>query len=200
MRWTPLALVPYAAMAAAIAGGYLWHLGDRAAGLAPVAASRSIAIGGPFHLTDQNGRAVTDANFRGRFLLVYFGYTNCPDVCPTTLATIARALDTLGPRASRVVPLFVTVDPARDSARVLKQYLSAFGPRFVGLTGSPDAIRKVAGEYRVFFRKEPGATAGSYAVDHSSTIYLIGPEGQFVTYYDESIGPDGLAKDLRKRL
>jgi len=199
MRRTALALIPYAAMAAAVACGYLWYLGDRAAGLVPVEAGRAVPIGGPFRLIDQYGRAVHDSDFRGRFMLVYFGYTNCPDVCPTTLATIAKAMDELGPEAARIAPLFVTVDPARDTPKALRDYLSAFGPRFIGLTGSPAAVGKVAREYRVFFRKEPGAP-GSYAVDHSSTIYLMGPGGVFVTNYDESVGPDGLARDLRKRL
>ena len=156
-------------------------------------------IGGPFTLTDQNGNAVRDADFRGRYMLVYFGYTYCPDVCPTTLAVMADALDKLGPQAAKVVPIFITVDPARDSPKVLKDYLAAFGPRFVGLTGPLASVQAAAGEYHVFFRKhaEPG---GAYSVDHSSTIYLMGPNGRFITYYDETAGPDGIAKDLEKRL
>jgi protein SCO1 len=156
-------------------------------------------IGGPFTLTDQNGQIRTDRDFRGRWMLVYFGYTDCPDSCPTTLTNIADALRKLGPQAHAVVPLFITIDPARDRPAVLKKYLSAFGPEFVGLTGSAQQIAAIAQAYRVYFAKHvlPG---GGYSVDHASTIYLMSPDGSFVSTLDDQEGAAVLEKDLRARL
>ena len=193
---TPIALVPYLIALAAIIAGLLSYAGDRAAGLAQGVA----AVGGPFTLVDQDGRTRTDKDFRGQYLLIYFGYTYCPDVCPTTLAVMEQALEKLGPAAAaRVTPVFVTIDPVRDTPQVLKPYLKSFGPRFVGLTGSEAAITLISHEYSVYAAKQP-IKGGGYAMNHSSTIYLMGPNGKFVTHYEESIGPDGLAADLRKRI
>lgn len=192
---TPLALLPYFVMVAAIIGGLLSHAGDRVLGLDEGTA----AVGGPFLLVDQEGRPRTEKEFRGRFMLVYFGYTYCPDVCPTTLAVIEEALKKLGPAASRVRPVFVTVDPARDTPDVLKSYLSAFGPQFVGLTGNADAIKDIERKYSVYAAREP-LSGGGYAMSHSNTIYLMGPNGKFVTYYEAQIGPEKLAAELRKNL
>lgn len=195
---TPLALVPYLIAVAAVVGGLLWHAGDAA-----IESNRSAGIadvGGPFTLTDQNGKARSDSEFRGRYLIVYFGYTDCPDVCPTTLGVIADAMEKLGPARARFAPLFISVDPERDTPGVLKSYLKSFGPDLVGLTGTVAQIRAIAQEYRVYFTKHP-LPNGGYSVDHSSVIYLMDPNGKFVTYYDDaSIGPDALAKDLRERL
>ncbi len=133
-------------------------------------------------------------------MLIYFGYSFCPDVCPTTLAMIGDALEKLGPRRSRIVPIFITVDPARDTPAQLRSYLKAFGPGFVGLTGHAKAIAKVAGDYRVYFKKQP-LPGGGYGMDHSTVIYLMGPDGRFVTYWDDTaVGPDRLAEELRARL
>jgi protein SCO1/2 len=165
-----------------------------------VVTTGEIAVGGPFQLIDQNGKKVSDADFRGRFMLIYFGYSFCPDVCPTTLGVMAQALDKLG--NDRIVPVFITIDPARDTPKVLKQYMAAFGPRFVGLTGDDAAIEKVEKAYRVYARKrplDPARPDGNYAMDHSSVMYLVGPDGKVVTYYDEAISPDDLAADLKKR-
>jgi cytochrome oxidase Cu insertion factor (SCO1/SenC/PrrC family) len=195
---TPIALVPYLLAAAAVAGGLLWHAADRIGGVGRIVASGTATIGGPFRLTDQDGQTRTDKDFRGRFMLVYFGYSFCPDVCPTTLAMMANALDKLGPARGHVAPIFVTVDPARDTPQVLKTYVKSFGPDFVGLTGSPAEIDAAEKAYRVFARKHP-LPGNTYAMDHSSEIVLMGPDGRFLAYYEEDVGPDALAADLRKR-
>ncbi len=170
-RLPALALAAAALVLVALVAGIVFWSG---AGGAP-------SIGGPFSLTDGDGRAVTDRDFRGRWMLVYFGYTSCPDVCPTTLNQVAEAMDRLGPKADRLRPVFITVDPARDTPAVVKQYVAAFGPRLVGLTGSPEAIAQVAREYRVYYAVHTtGGNPGDYTVDHSSVLYLIDPEGRFV--------------------
>lgn len=200
MRRIPIVLIPVSLVAALLAGALLWQASDMMAGLGRVVGTGTPAIGGPFALTDQDGKPCSSAEFRGRFMLVYFGYTTCPDVCPTTLALMGDALDKLGAERSRVVPIFITVDPDRDTPAQLKSYLKAFGPDFVGLTGSVPAIAKVAGEYRVYFKKQalPG---GGYGMDHSNVIYLMGPDGRFATYWDDTaIGPDKLAAELRARI
>ncbi len=131
-------------------------------------------------------------------MLVYFGYSHCPDVCPTALAAMADALGRL-PKPGRVAPIFITVDPERDTPRVLKTYLKAFGSRFVGLTGDANSIAAAARVYRVYYKKHP-LKGGSYALDHSSIIYLMGPNGKFITHYDGSAGPNALAAALKKQL
>ena len=139
------------------------------------------AIGGPFTLVDSAGKTVTDRDFRGKFMLVYFGYTFCPDVCPTTLNQVAVALDKLGAKADRVQPLFVTVDPARDTPEVMRQYTAAFTPRLLGLSGTPEQIAAAAKAYRVYYaehRTGPGPL--DYTMDHSSILYLMGPDGAFL--------------------
>ena len=156
-------------------------------------------IGGPFALIDHTGKPRTDEDFRGKLLLIYFGYTNCPDVCPTTLTMMSQVMDRLGGRASRVVPIFITVDPDHDTPQLMKQYLSSFGPRFVGLTGPKSHIASVSYKYRVYARKVP-QPSGGYAVDHSSVIYLMDPNGKFATNYDNSQGPDEIVADLKKRI
>ena len=139
------------------------------------------AIGGPFSLTDGQGHTVTDRDLRGRYMLVYFGYTFCPDVCPTTLNAVADAMDKLGPKADRVQPVFITVDPKRDTPAVVKQYAAAFGSRIEGLTGTPEEIAKVAKEYRVYYAEHrTGPGPNDYTMDHSSILYLMGPDGRFI--------------------
>src|SRR6185312_6053968 len=168
MLRTPEALVPYLLALACLSAGGLWHGANQ---LAPsrVVTTGTAQVGGPFALIDQEGRRRTDAEFRGRWMLVYFGYTNCPDVCPTTMALMADVLKQLGARGNRIVPIFITLDPARDTPKVLKLYVRAFGARFVGLTGSEQEIATVAREYRVYRAKRP-LPGGDYAVDHSSVI------------------------------
>lgn len=183
-----------------MAGGYLWHLGDVAALPQSHAKTQGAAqIGGPFSLIDQNGQRRSDADYRGHFMLVFFGFTNCPDVCPTTLAMLADVLNKLGSKADNVVPIFVSVDPERDTPKVLKSYLSSFGPRFVGLTGTSDEVANAAHVYRVYYQKA-SLDEGGYTMNHSSIIYLMGPDGKFVSHYEIENGPDALEADLKKRL
>jgi protein SCO2 len=194
---TPQALIPYLLAVAALMAGILWQAGDEAR--VSSAHSQGIAsIGGPFSLIDQNGSPRHADDFRGRFMLVYFGYSYCPDVCPTALASMADAVDKLD-NADRVVPIFVTIDPERDTPKVLTAYLKAFGPRFVGLTGDAKSIAAAARAYRVYYKKHP-LEGGGYAMDHSSTIYLMGPDGTFIENYDANIGADALAAALKSRL
>ena len=137
-------------------------------------------LGGPFTLVDGKGHTVTDANFRGRLMMMYFGYTFCPDVCPTTLATIGCALDKLTKQErAQVAPLFITVDPARDTPATMGAYVANFAPDLVGLTGSPQQIAAVLREYRVYAEKVPGKGANDYTMDHSSIIYFVGRDGRF---------------------
>jgi len=181
-----------------VAAGLLWRASLYMGAPEQTQQSGAAQIGGPFALVDQDSHTRTDRDFLGRYALIYFGYTYCPDVCPTTLQQMADALGKLGPKAERVVPLFITIDPARDTPTVLKKYLAAFGPRFVGLTGTPDAIAKAARAYRVYYARQQ--IAGGYAVNHSSTLYLIGPDGKFVTFYDGDQKADAIAKDIAGRL
>ncbi|MGQ9365270.1 SCO family protein [Azospirillum sp. ST 5-10] len=159
-------------------------------------------IGGPFQLTDHTGKAVTDADFRGKHLLIYFGYTYCPDVCPTELATMATALDKLGPLADRVQPLFISVDPARDTVAHLADYVGLFHPRLIGLTGTPEQIREVARGYRVYYAKAPGGedAGDDYLMDHSSFVYLMGPDGAFVQVFPGGTSPDKMAEAIAQRV
>ncbi len=157
-----------------------------------------VTIGGPFSLVDGAGKTVSDRDFRGKFLLMYFGYTHCPDVCPTTLGAMAEAMDKLPPAdRGRVVPVFITVDPQRDTPSVIGTYVRAFGPEFVGLTGSTAAIGKAEREYRVYAQKH-ALYQGDYAMDHSSVIYVIRPDGQFVAVLDDQMPPAKMAQALVK--
>jgi protein SCO1/2 len=193
------ALIPYLLLVAALAGGLLWHESEMVPGLGRTVITGRADVGGPFRLTDQNGKSVSDADFRGRYMLVYFGYSFCPDVCPTTLAVMAQALEKLGGASRRVVPVFITIDPERDTPKVLADYMKAFGPSFVGLTGKEAAIKDVEKKYRVYAVKKP-LEKGNYGVDHSSVLYLMGPDGKLVSFYDEAISPDALAKELRQKI
>jgi protein SCO1/2 len=159
------------------------------------------SIGGPFTLEDGNGHTVTDQTFRGRFMLVYFGYTFCPDVCPTTLTAVAAAFDALGPKADRVRGLFITVDPGRDTPAVVRDYAAAFSPRIEGLTGTDAQIEKVANEYRVYYAPQRTATSGdNYTVDHSSILYLMDPNGRFVAPIRTDESAKQMAADIAKYL
>ena len=198
MRRLSLILMSAAIVLALVAGYFIWHAGDDLPALDRNVETGSAAIGGPFTLIDQNGVKRSSADFRGKFMLVYFGYSYCPDVCPTTLALMADAIDRLGHKGDAIVPVFITIDPERDTPAKLKPYVASFGPRFVGLTGDLKSIKKVADLYRVYIKKEP-LENGNYAMDHSSVIYLMGPDGKFVGYWDDtSVGPDKLAAALKK--
>lgn len=195
----PLVLLPFVILATVIAAGALWRLGDLQAqrGVQTISVEK-VVLGGPFALTDQDGAPRTDADFRGKYMLVFFGYTFCPDVCPTTLAVMSAALDKMGPGADRIVPVFISVDPARDTPQVLKAYLSAFGPRFVGLTGSEEEISETTKAYRVYVQahKDQGE---SYTVDHSGVVYLMDRSGAFLANYSLDASPDELAAQLTKQ-
>jgi protein SCO1/2 len=170
-------------------GTFLW-LND--AGGGPV-------IGGPFTLQESNGQTVTDKNFRGKYMLVYFGYTYCPDVCPTTLNAVADALDKLGKKADDLQPLFITVDPRRDTPAVMKQYTEAFTPRLVGLTGTAEEIAAVAKEYRVYYAEHrTGPGPNDYSMDHSSILYLMGPNGRFIAPIRADASGAEIASELAK--
>jgi protein SCO1/2 len=141
----------------------------------------AVTIGGPFTLEDPQGRTVTDTDLRGSWLLVYFGYTYCPDVCPTTLTEISAAMDKLGPRADKLRPVFITVDPRRDTPDVMKAYVAGFHPRLLGLTGTAGQIATVASEYKVYYAEHrTGPGPNDYSMDHSSLLYLMDPNGDFV--------------------
>ena len=157
-------------------------------------------VGGPFTLTDHSGKRVTDVDFRSRYMLVYFGYTWCPDVCPTELQVISAALDRMGDEAARIKPVFITVDPERDTVAQMADYVGSFHQSLVGLTGSAEEIAAVAKAYRVYYAKAAPDSAGNYAVDHGSLIYLMSPEGKFVTHFTYGTDPDKLAQGLEKAI
>ena len=160
------------------------------------------AIGGPFELSDHTGKVATDADFRGRYMLIYFGYTYCPDVCPTSLSRNMEALDALGETAEKVTPILISVDPERDTPAQLADYVDFFDSRLVGLTGSAEQVAKAAQAYRVYYAKAAGETEDpeTYLVDHSSFTYLMGPDGQFVDFYRHNITPEDMATRLRSHL
>jgi cytochrome oxidase Cu insertion factor (SCO1/SenC/PrrC family) len=162
---------------------------------------QGVALGGPFRLTDHEGRAVTERDFAGRFLLLYFGFTWCPDVCPTELGVIASAMDELGADVSRVTPVFVTIDPERDTVAQMADYVERFHPAMRGLTGSPEQIAEIARRYRVFYaRVPPREPGGEYLMDHSSFIYLVGPDGIVRTLFRPGTAPEAIAAALRAQL
>ena len=196
---TPAALIPYVLALATVLGGLLWHAGDLTERPGQVVQGTTASVGGPFALIDQYGHARTEKDYAGRYMLVYFGYTNCPDVCPITLSVMADAMEKLEGAARQVVPIFITVDPARDTPGVMKDYLSSFGSRFIGLTGSPASIAAAAKAYRVTY-KAHAPVDGAYAVDHSNAIYLMGPNGKFLASFDDTIGPEELAAAVMKQM
>jgi protein SCO1 len=162
------------------------------------AATSVVTIGGPFTLSTPDGTTVTDQTYRGQWLLVYFGYTFCPNSCPTTLLEVATALKKLGLDAVRVQPLFITVDPQRDTPKVMRQYIESFDPRIVGLTGTPQQIAAAAQEYGAYYvRHSTGAGPDDYVVDHSTYLYLMDPQGKFVRAFDSDTSGDRIADALR---
>ena len=196
MRKIMLAALGSLALAAVIVFGLRWLGGPSET----TVALAEVSIGGPFTLTDQNGRRVSDEEFRGRLMLVYFGYTFCPDICPLGLTTIADMLDALPPELQdQVVPVFITVDPERDTAAVLHDYVPQFSPRLVGLTGSEAEIAATLRAYRVYAAKsEAPATEGGYLVDHSTFTYLMGRDGKYLTHFGHGTTPEDMAKRIAK--
>jgi len=211
MKRLPIAIPAILVSLAVIGGVAVSRLSD----LRPQSASGTPGpvatdFDGSFSLTDQNGMRRTEMDFRGKYMLVFFGYTYCPDVCPTTLAVEAEALDKLGSRANVIAPIFITVDPKRDTPEKLKSYLSAFDarpagsrPNFVGLTGSEEEIAEAAKSYRVYYQAHLDGLNGNgadYSIDHSGEVYLMNPEGKFLAYYSQGILADEMAADLVRKL
>ena len=171
----------------------LWALGGLRSVTAPA------AIGGPFQLTDQAGQTVTEQNLKGKPTLIFFGFTHCPDVCPTSLFEISEVLKAMGKDADRVNAFFVSVDPERDTAAAMKDYLSSFDPHLKGLTGNPEAVAKVLSSYRVYSKKVP-LKDGDYTMDHTALIYLMDRDGRFVAPFNLKRTPAEAATDLKRYL
>jgi protein SCO1 len=158
-------------------------------------------VGGPFSLIDQDGKRRTDADFRGKLMLVNFGFTNCPDICPLGMALMSDTLDRLGPDADKLQPIFITVDPARDTAPAMKAYIAHFSDRIVGLTGTKEEIAATAKAYRVYYKVHGDpATNPNYAVDHSGFLYLMSRDGKFITHFMHDTPVDRVAETIRKSL
>ena len=199
-------------LAACILGGFIWYgesLEDQATVdlTSPSEANKSVGskvvgapkIGGPFSLVNQKGMPVTDEIFRGRYMLIYFGYTFCPDVCPTSLQVMPDALSMMDEKdMQKIVPIFITIDPERDTPEVLKDYVPNFHPKMVGLTGTKEQIVSAAKAYRAYFNKvvEEGGDDKEYLMDHTSITYLMGPEGQFVKHFPHGYDPKKMAERL----
>jgi protein SCO1/2 len=196
MDRTTRPLIVVAAFASSLVVGLvvvLWLLGGLRGVTAPA------AIGGPFQLTDQAGQIVTEKNLQGRPSLIFFGFTHCPDVCPTSLFEISEVLRAMGKDADRVNAYFVSVDPERDTAGAMKDYLSSFDPHLKGLTGDPEAVAKVISGFRVYAKKVP-LKDGDYTMDHTALIYLMDRDGKFVAPFNLKRTPEEAAKDLKRYL
>jgi protein SCO1/2 len=169
-------------------------------GMQPAQTGKAL-IGGPFTLTNQDGKRVTEQDFHGKHMLVVFGYTTCPDVCPAEMQTIANAMDELGPLADQVNPVFITVDPERDTVSRVADYVRNFHARFIGLTGTPEEIKQAARAWRVYYAKaeDKGSGAG-YLMDHSAFIYLMNPQGEYVTHFAYGAAPEKIADAIRKAI
>ena len=182
-------------LVAALAGYWLWWA------LEGKPEEGRPAVGGPFALIDGDGRKVTDRAFRGRHMLVYFGYTFCPDVCPTTLFNASQALDELGPAlASKVRLVFISIDPERDTPEVVKEYAGHFHPGTVGLTGAPAQVAAAARAFRIYYRKAAPEEDGGYLVDHSSILFLMDAKGRYVTHFSHEATADDMAAALKRLL
>ncbi len=166
--------------------------------------SGTALIGGPFTLTDHQGQRRSEADFQGRYMLIFFGYTYCPDICPTSLSTITQGLDILAEtseaKAAAVTPVFVSVDPARDTTEALAQYVDHFHPSMVGMTGSEQEVAAAAKAYRVFYKKVEQADASDYLMDHSSIIYLMAPDGSYLTHFTHSSTGEDIAEGLAEKV
>ena len=171
----------------------LWAMGGVRGVTAPA------AIGGQFQLTDQSGAAVTEKDLQGKPTLIFFGFTHCPDVCPTSLFEISEILRAMGKDADRVNAYFISVDPERDNAAAMKDYLSSFDPHLRGLTGDPASVQKVISEYRVYAKKVP-LKDGDYTMDHTALIYLMDRDGKFVSPFNVNRKPEEAASDLKRYL
>jgi protein SCO1/2 len=167
------------------------------------AGTGSVSIGGAFTLQDPDGKTVTDADLKGRYSLIFFGFTHCPDICPLTLQTVTKALDEAGPAADHVQPVFITVDPERDTPDAMKAYAANFHPRLMALTGTPAQVQEASRAYKVFAAKTPlkdaeGKDTGDYGVTHTGFTYLMGPDGKYVAHFDKDASPADIAARLRQ--
>ena len=153
-------------------------------------------LGGPFELVDMNGHKFTEANLKGKYTLLYFGYTFCPDICPTELTIIAETLDRLGDLRKQFRVVMVSVDPERDTPEVLKEYMANFGPEFIGLTGTPEQIRQMAKQWRAYYRKVPDADGKGYSMDHSAVTYLLDKNGKYLRHFAYGTPPERMAKGI----
>lgn len=184
-------------------GGAALLLITRGTPVPQVATSGKALIGGPFTLVDQSGKTVTDKDFRGRYMLVFFGFTHCPDVCPAELQVMADALGQLGPKAAEILPVFITLDPERDTPEAVGAYVKNFGPNFVGLTGSPEATAAAAKAYRVSFSKfeyKDNNGQSGYSIDHSTLLYLMDKNGEYITHFSYGTPATNMAETLRRYL
>lgn len=178
--------------------GLLAWLGSTIAPVSKGAEAQGEAlIGGDFSLIDGTGKTVTNKDFRGKYMLVYFGFTHCPDICPTSLLLIQNAINQLGDKGKQVVPMFITLDPERDTPDAVGKYVAHFGPSFVGLSGSPAQIKQAADAYKIYYRKvqEPDSAMG-YVIDHSGFMYLMDPDGKYVTHFPHTIAEQSLTDGL----
>jgi protein SCO1/2 len=157
-------------------------------------------VGGPFSLVDSSGKTVTDSEFRGRWMLIYFGYTFCPDVCPTELQVVAASLDKLGSQAAKLAPIFITVDPERDTPAAMGEYVKLFDDRLIGLTGSQAQVTAALRAYRVYAVKSESKASSSYLMDHSSFLYLMGPDGTLQTLFKPGTSADDIANTVRAKM
>jgi cytochrome oxidase Cu insertion factor (SCO1/SenC/PrrC family) len=162
--------------------------------------SGKAVVGGPFTLTDQHGNRKTLADFRGKIVLLYFGYTFCPDVCPTDLSAIARLISMLGADGDTLQPIFITLDPERDTQEVLRNYVAAFNPRFVALRGTEDEVRRIATAYKIYFEKVSTAGSSTYVIDHMAFIFLLDREGKYIAFFPPGTPSDRMAIMVRELL
>ena len=219
LRALSIFLAGGALLAAALGAVYLAR--DRGAQVSstasaekPLAEPGSVPIGGPFTLVDHTGSTVTEKDYRGKYLLVFFGFTHCPDVCPTTLYEIAQTLDRLGDKAQAVQPLFISVDPVRDTPETLAEYVKAFHPKIIGLTGTKAQIDKAVGAYRAFYemrnpsenevaptrKQRTTKPGGDYLVSHTSYTYLMSPQAQYLSHFSYGTTPEQMAKTIQKAI
>jgi protein SCO1 len=166
----------------------------------PAAIEGKPLIGGPFSLVDGAGKRVTDQDFRGRLMLVFFGYAHCPDVCPTELQTMADVLEKLGPDAARVAPIFISIDPKRDTPAEIESYVKNFSPRIVGLTGDTAEVASAAKAYRVYYRKVGDDSSDAYTMDHSAFVYLMDAAGRYVTHFSFNSEPKVILEAIKKQI
>lgn len=200
-------IVPLVALAAAgfLIGGLLAlllvpGLRDKLLPQTPVSIGKAL-VGGPFSLVDHTGKRVTEKDFHGRYMLVQFGFTFCPDVCPSGLQVAAAAIDKLGAKGDRITPVFISLDPERDTPAQLAQYVVSFHPRLVGLTGTPAEVDAAARAWRVYYRKtRDEKSSAPYTIDHSALIYLMGPDGAYIAHFTHATGVEGMVERLAKLL